>query len=236
LDGAALQDSRNCGGLATPVDLILRAPVQFPSVNRHTIASIVLNLHDRDASDNALTIPIELSAFSEPSFLLPGENRLEFEVIRDMLIDEVRPETHIEWLWTLDLVELSWEILRYRGLKQRILHEHRQAAIKAILLRLDGAGILAADFATLATQSGRSAEQWRDDPEAAAEIEARLRRHGFNETSVNAELFCQVRSVFATFDALLHAAQNRRTALLRAIHARQAFSKRLAKASKPSHR
>jgi hypothetical protein len=43
-----------------------------------------------------------------------------------------------------------------------------------------------------------------------------------------------VRSVFATFDALLHAAQNRRTALLRAIHARQAFSKRLAKASKPS--
>jgi hypothetical protein len=234
LDGAALQDSRNSGGLATPVDLILRAPVQFPSVNRHTIASIVLNLHDRDASDNALTIPIELSAFSEPSFLLPGENRLEFEVIRDMLIDEVRPETHIEWLWTLDLVELSWEILRYRGLKQQILHEHRQAAIKAMLQRLDGAGIPAADFATLATQSGRSAEQWRDDPEAAAEIEARLRRHGFNETSVNAELFCQVRSVFATFDALLHAAQNRRTALLRAIHARQAFSKRLAKASKPS--
>jgi hypothetical protein len=236
LDGAALQDSRNCGGLATPVDLILRAPVQFPSVNRHTIASIVLNLHDRDASDNALTIPIELSAFSEPSFLLPGENRLEFEVIRDMLIDEVRPETHIEWLWTLDLVDLSWEILRYRGLKQQILHEHRQAAIKAMLQRLDGAGIPAADFATLATQSGRSAEQWRDDPEAAAEIEARLRRHGFNETSVNAELFCQVRSVFATFDALIHAAQNRRIALLRAIHARRAFSKRLAKASKPSHR
>jgi hypothetical protein len=190
--------------------------------------------HDRDVTLNALTIPAELSAYSEPSFLLPGENRQQFEIIRDMLIDEVRPQTNIEWLWTLDLIDLSWEILRYRDLKQRILHDHRQSAIKAILLRLDGAGMPAADFATLTTQSGRSAADWHEDPEAAAEIEARLKRHGFNETSVNAELFCQARSVFASFDALLHAAQNRRIALLRAIHARRAFSKRLAKASKPS--
>jgi hypothetical protein len=234
LDGAALQDSRNCGGLATPVDLILRAPVQFPSVNRHTIASIVLNLHDPDATPNALTIPLELCALSESSFLLPGENRQEFEIIRDMMIDEVRPQSSIEWLWTLDLVELSWEILRYRGLKQRILDEYRQAAIKAILLRLDGAGIPAADVATLAAQSARSAEQWHEDPEAATEIEARLRRHGFNETSVNAELFCQARDAFATFEKLLHAAQGRRIRLLRAINARRAFSKRLAKAPQRS--
>jgi hypothetical protein len=193
-----------------------------------------LNLHDRDASDNALTIPVEFNAFSEPSFLLPGENRQQFEIIRDMLIDEVRPETNIEWLWTLDLVELSWEILRYRRLKQRALHEHRQAVIKAMLQRLDGAGIPAPDFATLATQSARSAAEWRENPEAAAEIEARLRRHGFNEVSVNAELFCQARSVLATFDKLLHAAQHRRIALLRAINARRAISKRLTKASKPS--
>jgi hypothetical protein len=185
--------------------------------------------HDRDVTLNALTIPAELSAYSEPSFLLPGENRQQFEIIRDMLIDEVRPQTNIEWLWTLDLVELSWEILRYRDLKQRILHEHRQSAIKAILLRLDGAGIPAADVATLATQSARSAADWREDPDAAVEIEARLRRHGFNDASVNAELFCQARDAFATFEKLLHAAQHRRIALLRAINARRASSKRLAK-------
>jgi hypothetical protein len=205
-----------------------------PSLVTHDLELRFLNLqpHDRDATRNALTIPVELSAFSEPSFLLPGENRQEFEIIRNMLIDEVRPQTNIEWLWTLDLVELSWEILRYRGLKHRILHEHRQAAIKAMLLRLDGAGIPAADFATLATQSGRSAEQWREDPKAAAEIEARLRRHGFTETSINAELFCQTPAAFATFDALLHAAQDRRIRLLREINSRRAFSKRLAKWSK----
>jgi hypothetical protein len=27
-----------------------------------------------------------------------------------MMVDDVQPETNIEWLWTPDLVELSWEI------------------------------------------------------------------------------------------------------------------------------
>jgi hypothetical protein len=50
-----------------------------------------LQQHHRDGTSNALTIPLELSAFSAPSFLLPGENRQEFEIIRRMMINEVRP-------------------------------------------------------------------------------------------------------------------------------------------------
>jgi hypothetical protein len=73
--------------------------------------------------------------------LLPGESRQDFEAIRRMMVDDIRPETNIEWLWTLDLVELSWEILRYRRLKKRILDTHRVAAIEAILQRLDGEGM-----------------------------------------------------------------------------------------------
>jgi len=175
---------------------------------------------------NAPTIPLELRAFSESSFLLPGENPHEFELIRKMMIDEVRPETNIEWLWTLDLVELSWEILRYRRLKQRVLHEHRQSAIKAILLGLDGAGIPRRDAAYVEVQVGRSAAQWRDDPQAANEIEARLRRHGFDDHAVNAELYFQARTAFAIFDELMQAAQHRRMVLLREINARREFSKR----------
>jgi hypothetical protein len=185
-----------------------------------------LNLHDRDASDNALTIPLELKGFSGLTFLLPGENRQEFEIIRNMMIDEVRPQTNIEWLWTLDLIELSWEILRYRRLKQRVLHEYRHAAVKAILLRLDGAGIPARDLQYLELQVGRSAADWRDDPQAGDEIEARLRRHGFDESAVNVEIFCQARGLFATFDELMHAAQNRRIVLLKEINSRRELTKR----------
>ena len=80
-----------------------------------------------------LSIPAELKSFAEDTCLLPGESSREFEAIRSMIIDDVRPKTHIEWLWILDLAEMSWEILRYRCLKQKILESYRQAAIEAIL-------------------------------------------------------------------------------------------------------
>jgi hypothetical protein len=173
------------------------------------------------------SIPVELRAFCEQSFLLPGENRQDFEMIQRMMIEEVRPETNIEWLWTLDLVELSWEILRYRGLKQRVLQEYRHSAIKAILLRLEGAGIPTENLQYLELQVGRSAAEWRDNPQAADEIDARLRRHGFDDNAVNAEIFCQIRGSFAMFDDLMQSAQNRRIVLLREINSRREFSKRL---------
>ena len=67
----------------------------------------------------SLTVRAELKPFSEPSLLLPGENPCDFEVIRQMIVDDIQPQTNIEWLWTLDLVEMFWEILRYRRLKNR---------------------------------------------------------------------------------------------------------------------
>ena len=83
------------------------------------------------ASRGSLTVPAELMPFSEPSFLLPGESLQDFEAIRQMMVHDIQPESNIESLWTLDLVELSWEILRYRRLKKRILDAHRGAAIEA---------------------------------------------------------------------------------------------------------
>ena len=100
-------------------------------------------------------MPAELQAFSEPCSLLPGESRSDFEAIRQMMIDDIQPETNMEWLWTLDLIELSWEILRYRSLKQRVLAEYRHSAVRAILLRLDGEGMPVERFQHLEFQVGR---------------------------------------------------------------------------------
>ena len=130
------------------------------------------------ATSGSLAVPAELKPFSEPSFLLPGESFHDFEAIRQMMVDDIQPETNIEWLWTLDLVELSWEILRYRHLKKRILDVHRVAAIEAILQRLDGEGMPAEAMPLVRKQARRAATEWRDDSEAALEIEARLYRSG----------------------------------------------------------
>jgi hypothetical protein len=34
--------------------------------------------------------------------------------------EKAQPESFIEWLWTSDLIELSWEILRYRRFKIKL--------------------------------------------------------------------------------------------------------------------
>ena len=126
------------------------------------------------------------------------------------MVDEIIPETNIEWLWTLDLVELSWEILRYRRLKMRILYAHRAAAIGVILQQLDGEGMPAEVMPMVRVQARRTATEWRDDPVAAAEIEARLDRSGFDQIDINAEVLVQARELFDMFDQLMHAAQRRR--------------------------
>jgi hypothetical protein len=178
-------------------------------------------------SCRSLTVPAELIPFSEPSFLLPGESRQDFEAIRQMMVDDIRPETNIEWLWTLDLVELSWEILRYRRLKKSILDAHRVAAIEAILQRLDGQGMPAEAMPTVRARSRRTAAEWYDDREAASEIEARLDRGGFDAIDINAEVVVQARELFDMFDQLMIAAQRRRIGLLREISIRHEVVKRV---------
>ena len=183
------------------------------------------------ASCRSLTVPAELTPFSEPSFLLPGESRRDFEVIQKMMVDDIQPQTNIEWLWTLDLVELTWEILRYRRLKNEILEAHRVDAIEAILQRLDGEGMPAEAMPMVRIQARRTANEWRDDPAAAREIEARLHRSGFDNTDINAEVFVQARELFAIFDQLMQSAQNRRIGLMSEISIRREFAVRVRRVS-----
>ena len=181
-------------------------------------------------------IPAQLKAFSEISCLLPGEKPTDFETIRQMMIDDIQPENNLEWLWLLDLAELSWEILRYRQLKQRIIEAYRERAIEAILLRLDNPGFPTEHSKELHFHIRKNAIDWRDDPAAAAEIEARLVRHNFNAEAINAEAYCQAHEAFTLFDGLMRSAQNRRLALLREMSFRREFVKRVERLSEANHR
>jgi hypothetical protein len=172
-------------------------------------------------------MPPEFNAFLELSPVLPDEDLKDYEFIKQMMIADVGPQTNIEWLWTLDLVELSWEIIRYRRLKQKVLETHREAAIQSILQRLDGEGMPSEAAGKVYMQTKRNAVEWRCDPGAAAEIEARLARHGVDLASITTEAFVQARDVFDMFDGLMQTAQSRRLTLLREINLRREITKRV---------
>jgi hypothetical protein len=168
----------------------------------------------------AATIPAELQSFSG-SLLLPDESLRDFEFMLNSIVREVRPESFIEWLWTFDLVELSWEILRYRRFKMRLLHTHRATAIESLLLLLDGEGLPDEAAPMLRVHARKARADWRNDPKVAAEIEARLARSGFDQSDISTEAFVQARELFLMLDQLMHSAQNRRKSLLREIVTRR---------------
>jgi hypothetical protein len=164
-----------------------------------------------------LSVPEDLKIFEESTSLLPGENRQKFEVIKKMIINDIRPKTNLEWLWVLDLVELSWEILRYRRMKEKILEIQRVDAIASILQRLDGVGMPSQRQTFVQSCSRRSSVEWREDSAAASEIEARLTACGFDAAAINAEVFLLAQIPFGFFDGLMQSAQSRRINLLREI-------------------
>ena len=170
-------------------------------------------------------VPSELRPFAEPH-LRPGESHRDFAAIQKMMIDEVQPRSCMEWLWTLDLVELSWEILRYRRLKMRVLALDRAAAIEAIVLRVDGEGLPIEAMPMVRQHARRAAADWRTDPQAAVDIEAHLERNGFDQIDINAQAIAQAQELFQMFDQFMQSAQNRRVQLLREIHVRRELARR----------
>ncbi len=73
------------------------------------------------------------SALTTAPALLPGEDIEHYQSIRDAVVRKIEPQTPVEWLFDSDLVELSWDILRHRRLRQKALEASRELAIQAIL-------------------------------------------------------------------------------------------------------
>jgi hypothetical protein len=168
-----------------------------------------------------LPVPAIFDRVVQPASLMPGESLSDYQAIRDMIVEEIEPQSGIEWLWVADLIELSWDIVRYRALRQKMLEVRRRDAIDAMLQRLDLPGIPDAFRQSARHHTKLNAEQWQTDPIANAEIENRLSRHGFDDESVNAEVLIQSRELFMIFDGLMQTAQSRRIVLLREINRRR---------------
>lgn len=162
------------------------------------------------------------------ALLLPDESLRDFKFLQNSIVNEVRPESFIEWLWTFDLIELSWEILRYRRFKMRLLETHRATTIESLLLLMDGEGLPDEAAPMVRVHARKARADWRHDPKDAAEVEARLARSGFDQSSISAGAFAETRELFLMLDQLMHSAQIRRTTLLREFGVRREFARRAA--------
>ena len=141
--------------------------------------------------------------------------------MRQAIFAELAPRSVIEWLLAIDVVELSWEIQRYRVLRHKLLEHYREEAIEQSLRHIELAGLPPEMEGAASYQIRRNARIWRANPKAASEIEARLAAYGYNSHAINTQVYLQARDIFLAFEALLNSAQNRRMSLLREMNNRR---------------
>ena len=166
-------------------------------------------------------LPFEFEALMPPPQLLPGENLEHYQLLRQAIFAELAPKSFVEWLIAIDIADLSWDIRRYGFLRQKLLQDHRHHAVEAALRRIDLAGIAPECLEDATFHTRENALSWRSDKGAATEIEARLTSYGFDQYTLNWEVFVQARDIFLMFEGLLIAAQKRRTYLLKEIESRR---------------
>jgi hypothetical protein len=174
----------------------------------------------------SLTLPTEFESLSPPPLLLPGESLEKYMLMRQAIFAELAPRSVIEWLLAIDVVELSWEIQRYKILRHKLLEHYREKTIEHALRHIDLAGLPPETEDGARYHIRRNAQIWRVDPIAASEIETRLAAYGYDYHAINTQVYLQARDIFLTLEALLNCAQNRRMSLLREMNSRRHTSDR----------
>jgi hypothetical protein len=162
-------------------------------------------------------MPDEFEALAPPPLLLPGESLERYNSLRRAIFADLAPQSAIEWLLALDVAEISWEILRYRLLRHKLLDGLRHKAIEAALRRVDLAGIAPGFQDEAEYYIAQNTLSWQADPIAAAEIDNRLADYGFDQHFISMEAYVQAREMFVLFEGLLNAAQLRRSVILKEI-------------------
>ena len=99
---------------------------------------------------------------TDPSFLgapplIPGESAADYERLLAAVTDEIKPADPVEAIWTRDVVDLQWDIIRFRRIKADFIthrYEHRMHTLSFVSNRTDNlngavANVVANDINTL---------------------------------------------------------------------------------------
>ena len=75
-------------------------------------------------SNHSTIVPPHLVAILDRPPLCVGEDRTQYNQLRDMLMDEIKPRTVTEYLLAYDIAKAEWELLRLYGFKAGMINVH----------------------------------------------------------------------------------------------------------------
>lgn len=174
-----------------------------------------------------LEVPDHMVPFVLESILvLPGETEEEYLEMVSLMIEDIDPQTNIEWLCVIDLSSLWWEIQRYRNWKKAIIRINRAEAVENALYRSDPNYRLLGPQPTIHAQARIDSAKWHNNPDHRHQLNARLRQHGYDDQGISAQAFVAQMIPLATIERFLSSARSQVNAILREIAVRREFARR----------
>jgi hypothetical protein len=175
-----------------------------------------------------LEVPDEILPFVQATpRLLPGETEDDFYRLFEMMASELGPDTDLEWLCTIDLTWLWFDITRYRRWKNAIIITGRRAALEFALAKTSpGAQLVGGMNPMIRAQARMDAEALQLEPNKHNSLSARLEAHGYDADAVNASAFVQGLEALATIEKFLASARHQVAVIVRDVGLRHEFTRR----------
>jgi hypothetical protein len=180
------------------------------------------------AVSNAEVLAVE--AIFGPPPILPGEDASAYEALLSRVSTDVKPADIIEKIWVRDIVDLTWEILRWRKIKMTLASEKVPAMLSEKLRAFvhetpeyeeeEKAGTITEFRAR--TLGEEFADRWAmKDPEAVAWVNELVANGHISMDAVRNSAFAKALHDIERIDRLATIAENRRNSVLREIERRR---------------
>jgi len=174
-----------------------------------------------DAGPNSAAAPKPDNgmALFGPSLLLKGEDRDAWKKLHAAVIAAVVPADIFEQIWTRDIVDHEWNILRLRRLWTGLFSSGQHQALANVLLPLMSNDILGADYSEAELLAMKFTLR---QPDAVKKVKELLETAGMPWEAVLAKTMALNADVFVRIDHMCMTAEARRDAALREIERRRA--------------
>jgi hypothetical protein len=170
-------------------------------------------------SFNAPTIPPEILALIQKPPLLKDESREEYNDLLTGLVTDIAPFDRIEWLWLIQFLDCSWEILRNRRYRAILIDLQRDQALRHIIV------MTTASQRMSNTELEQAFARWTANPE-------HFGQHGIDPQSVPAMALIRAAHNVEVIDKILEKLQRRCDTILQQLeYRREVFASRARRAA-----
>jgi hypothetical protein len=161
-----------------------------------------------------LNPPKELAQFFDDPPLIGKERREDYDRCSSAIIAATKPSDGIAWLYALDVINLTWEIMRERKIKANIIKSSETNVVAHSLKAIN-----AVDSFRLNEdiENSNKARQWATDPKSRQRYDKELAEGGFTDSEIIAQAYIRGAGSIDAIDRRIASYELRRMAALRAL-------------------